>query len=261
MSARLAAALALAIVALVGTAAGAESAPASQAATHPVVVELFTSQGCSTCPPADALLSALGERDAGRVIPLAFHVDSWNHDGWTDPFSSAEWTRRHGFYARKLGAQGAYTPQAVVDGAAELLGSDPAAMSAAIAAAALRPAATLRLELRVSDPGRVEAEVEGELPEGLRDAKLELLFAVVETGLVTPVKRGENGGRTLRNDHVVRSMEKARLEPGADGRFRTAASLKLAASWAPKNLAVVAFVQEPRTLAIRGADSRRLAPS
>ena len=231
-------------------------------ATHPVVVELVTAQGCSSCPPADELLSALGERFAGQVIPLAFHVDSWNHDGWVDPFSSAEWTRRHDFYARKLGAKTPYTPQAVVDGATELLGSDARALGSAIAAAAERPAATMRLELASTDAGRVTVRVEGSLPEALRAEKLELVLAVVETGLVTPVKRGENGGKTLRNDHVVRSLEKAgRVEPDAAGAFREEASLKLGSDWARSNLAIVAFVQEARSLAIRGAGSEKVPAS
>jgi len=260
---RLAVVLALALAA----GAGGQTPPAGDAAAgapagHPVVVELFTSQGCSTCPPADELLSTLSERASGQVIALAFHVDSWNHDGWTDPFSSAEWTRRHAFYARKLGAKGAYTPQAVVDGAAELLGSDRQALSMAIATAARRPAASLRVEVGTPDTERVLVKVEGTLPEELREARLELMLAVVETGLVTPVKRGENGGRTLENDHVVRSFEKsARVAADSAGGFRHETSLKLGPGWERSKLTIVAFVQEARSLAIRGADAEKLPAS
>ena len=94
----------------------------------PVVLELFTSQGCSSCPPADAVLSKLGrdEKLAGRVIPIAFHVDYWTYIGWADPFSSADWTARQNEYARALKADSLYTPQLVVNGATHLNGSDEA---------------------------------------------------------------------------------------------------------------------------------------
>src|SRR5262245_60801676 len=116
-----AAAAVLAISSLAARPAGAGDDP--PAAVHPVVVELFTAQGCSSCPPADRLLTELGGNGGGGIIPLAFHVDYWNHDGWTDPFSSAEWTKRQAAYARRLGLQQVYTPQAVVDGSVELIGS------------------------------------------------------------------------------------------------------------------------------------------
>lgn len=224
----------------------------------PVVVELFTSQGCSSCPPADRLLTALARESDGRMIPLAYHVDSWNHAGWTDPFSSAEWTRRHAFYARTLRAEGAYTPQAVVNGAVELLGSDRESLAAAVATAARRPSGRLVLEI---DPpaGKAKAlslAVRVELPPELRDRRHDLMVALVETGLVTPVKRGENGGRTLENDNVVRTLKRAtRLEPGAAGDGRYTAELRLVSGWDRSRLAVVAFLQDPKTLEIRGATS------
>src|SRR5947209_6278424 len=102
----------------------------------PVVVELFTSQGCSSCPPADALLSDLAHDASlrGRVIPLAFHVDYWDRLGWRDPFSSAEWSRRQYFYVRALSVASAYTPQIVVNGAQQFVGSDRAALEEALVA-------------------------------------------------------------------------------------------------------------------------------
>src|SRR5207248_5820494 len=100
----------------------------------PVVVELFTSQGCSSCPPADALIHDIANDPAmhGRVIPLAFHVDYWDSLGWRDPFSSAEWTQRQARYASTMHLSSAYTPQAVVNGTREFVGSNRAALSAAL---------------------------------------------------------------------------------------------------------------------------------
>lgn len=220
---------------------------------RPVLVELFTSQGCSTCPPADRLLARLGDEAGGHVVALAFHVDSWNHAGWTDPFSNAAWSRRHAAYARALRTEGAYTPQAVVDGAAATVGSEEAALRSAIAAAAARPAAEIALEL---EPGgrSVTVRVGVELPLALRDRKLDLMLAVYETGLETPVRRGENGGRKLRDDYVVRTLERAgRIPAGAQPSYAFAKILALDEDWVPAHLGVAAFLQDPRALTIHGA--------
>src|SRR4051812_17852201 len=103
------------------------------AGERPVVVELFTSQGCSSCPPADALLGELTRR--ADVLPLAFHVDYWNRLGWKDPYSSAESTARQRTYARQLGLRTIYTPQMVVDGGIDVVGSERADVLKAIDAA------------------------------------------------------------------------------------------------------------------------------
>src|SRR5262249_40532139 len=137
-------ALALATLAAAGSAAAAPGADPG----HVVLVELFTSQGCSSCPPADQLLTALGGQDAGRVVPRAFHVDFWNHQGWTDPFSSRDWTQRQVLYERALGQSQVYTPQAIVDGVTEMVGSDAERLRAAIQAAAAKPGARLGLDVR-----------------------------------------------------------------------------------------------------------------
>jgi hypothetical protein len=237
--------------------AGEDPARTNDPATpsdHAVVVELFTSQGCSSCPPADRLLHELGERGAGRLVPLAYHVDFWNHAGWTDPFSSGDWTKRQESYARRLGLRSVYTPQAVVDGGAELVGSDAAALQAAIAAAAAKPAASigLRLEPRES---KVLVEASVDLPEPLRGRKWDLMVALYETGLSTAVGRGENGGRTLQNDYVVRSLQRAgRLKESS----KEEASLKVDSAWNRAHLGVAAFLQDPDTLEIRGASARGL---
>ncbi len=232
--------------------AGAGGLPAAPDGV--VVVELFTSQGCSSCPPADRLLRELGERGAGKLVPLAYHVDFWNHVGWTDPFSSADWTKRQEAYARRLHLGSVYTPQAVVDGAAEFVGSDASALQAAIAAAAAKPAASIALRLEPRD-AKVLVEAAVELPETLRDRKWDLMVALYETGLSTAVGRGENGGRTLRNDYVVRSLQRAgRVKDSS----KEEATVKLEAGWNRANLGVAAFLQDPGTLEIRGASARAL---
>jgi hypothetical protein len=230
------------------------SPPASPPATHAVVVELFTSQGCSSCPPADKVLSELGEAGAGLVIPLSFHVDIWNHAGWTDPFSNRIWTERQAAYARAFKLSSLYTPQAVVDGAAELVGSDANGLRAAIASAEAKPSAAVALRLQ-PEASKVLLYAEVDLPESLRGRSWELLLAVFETGLVTPVGRGENGGRTLQNDYVVRSLSSAGR---VDKPSRLKASLRLEKSWERTHLGVVAFLQDPRSLEIRGAAARLL---
>lgn len=230
--------------------AGALAAPSDRV----VVVELFTSQGCSSCPPADRLLRELGERRAGRLVPLEYHVDFWNHIGWTDPFSSADWTKRQEAYARRLHLGSLYTPQAVVDGAGEFVGSDAAALEAAIAASAAKPAASIALRLEPGD-AKVLVEAAVELPESLRDRKWDLMVALYETGLSTAVGRGENGGRTLRNDYVVRRLQRA---GGVRASSKQETSVKLEAGWNRANLGVAAFLQDPGTLEIRGASARAL---
>ena len=104
----------------------------------PVVLELFTSEGCSSCPPADELLSKLGSSSTG-VIPLAYHVDYWDSVGWSDPFSSGQWTARQTVYVRAMKLSGAYTPQIVINGRWQCVGSDPGAIARAIAAARATP--------------------------------------------------------------------------------------------------------------------------
>ena len=235
------------------------SATAGSVQVHEVVVELFTSQGCSSCPPADRLLAKLGAESGVRVVPLAYHVDFWNHGGWMDPFSSHDWTQRQVAYGRSFGLDNVYTPQAVVDGAAQLNGSDEARIRAAIASAAARPAAVLALALE-SPGSHVLARVDVDLPEALRDRRLDVWLAVYETGLVTAVARGENGGSQLQNDYVVRRLERAaKLAPGGDGQSSHSVKLRLSPDWKRSRLGVAAFVQDPRSLEIRGATARIFA--
>jgi hypothetical protein len=256
---------ALVVLAPVGRAtAQAAGSDATSGEPAPVLLELFTSQGCSSCPRADQLLSRLGQDEAtrARVVPLAYHVDYWNHVGWTDPFSAPAWSQRQDAYCRALKvAAGPYTPQLVVHGQAELNGSQEQRVRAQIQLARER-SAPARVELAVSQAEggkptlrvRVSAEVAG--ATGAR--QLELLVAVFENGLVTAVGRGENQGRSLHDDFVVRRLEKAfslATAPGA--RRERELELKLARGVRVENLGVAAFLQDPDSMRIHAAASVR----
>jgi hypothetical protein len=233
-----------------------ETTPAAEG--RPVVVELFTSQGCSSCPPADRLLSRLMTEMPGRVIPLAFHVDYWNRGGWTDPFSSHRWSERQGAYARKFHLEAPYTPQAVIDGAVEMVGSREDRVRAAIASDAAKPSAAVTMHL-APEAARVRVDVDVDRPDALRQKKLDLMIAIYETGLSTAVERGENGGRTLHDDVVVRALTRAtRISAGGPAQARGTAEMALEKGWNRGGLGVAAFLQDPWSLEIFGAAAMAL---
>jgi hypothetical protein len=225
----------------------------------PVVVELFTSEGCSSCPPADALLARLdGAQLEGNVqlIALEEHVDYWNDLGWTDPFSSRDWTSRQYVYAAALKNGNPYTPQMVVDGWLEFLGSHPQKARQAILEAAGKPKVPVILEQRnASKTGTADFSVKVGKLEGApkRDAT-EVWLAVTETGLHSAVTRGENAGEDLRHAALVRSMRKIG-EARADGEtsFAGDASVSLQKEWQRENLRAVVLVQEKKSRRILGA--------
>jgi hypothetical protein len=206
-------------------------------ATQPVVVELFTSQGCSSCPPADALIREL--RKQPNVIPIAYHVDYWNYLGWRDPFSSREWTQRQMAYTRAFNLGSSYTPQIVVSGAREVIGSNENAVRAAIEEATQRGSiATVKVTL---DHGN--AVVETNAPR----AGLELIVVTTEDGIVTKIERGENRGLTQTNDAIARKL--VRFEGIAAGK-----STHRVETDAQRGT-VIAMLQDPATLRIVAATS------
>src|SRR5439155_23043220 len=156
----------------------------------PVVVELFTSQRCSSCPPADELIRTLA-RDAslrGKVIPLAFHVDYWDRLGWRDPFSAADWSRRQSFYVRALSLRGGYTPQMVVNGERQFVGSNAHALDAALAEES-RQAPFGSVRVTVMRAGAVlAANVSAKVTSA---APTDVVLALVENGISTKVTAGE----------------------------------------------------------------------
>lgn len=240
-----------AAVLLVGTALSATDWRARPAVVPaapgtPVLVELFTSEGCSSCPSADALLRQIDDTQpvtGAEVIVLSEHVDYWNRLGWTDPFSSALFTERQQQYVSSLRAESLYTPQAVVDGAREVIGNDRPALTAAIAAAAARPKAAL--EVRVTARGNVSlaVSVTGMVP---RDHAGEVFVAVAERDLTVQVTRGENANQRLRHTGVVRRLVRA-SGVAKDGTVAVAAfPLDLDPAWNRSALRVVAFTQGAR---------------
>jgi hypothetical protein len=216
----------------------------------PVVVELFTSEGCSSCPPADELLRRLAVEQpvAGvEIIPLALHVDYWNWIGWRDRFSSAAFSSRQRAYARIFRQSSVYTPEMVVEGTAAFVGSDEARAISAIRKAAEAGAHRLTLSASASG-GDLDLDVAG-LPSTPSGAAL--LVAVTENGLATRVGRGENAGRELRHSAVVRRFEAYPAKP--DGAGRQSVRLPLDPSWNRKTMRVAAFLQDPGTGEISAA--------
>ena len=161
----------------------------------PVLIELFTSEGCSSCPPADQLLAALDS----QAIVLGEHVDYWDHQGWRDPFSSHANTLRQESYARHFGIEGPYTPQMVIDGAAQFNGSDRERALAEIARANDRPKTVIHL-------ARVAAGLDIRVEAVARPADIQLAFA--QDAGASQVAGGENKGRNLRHVSILRSLRK-----------------------------------------------------
>lgn len=206
----------------------------------PVVVELFTSQGCSSCPPADELIAQL--KNERGVIPLAFHVDYWDRLGWRDPFSSRQWTQRQMMYVGSMKLNSAYTPQAVINGRVQLVGSAKAAMLSAIADASQKPPVGNVSLTAKRDGNTITAVIHANAP-----ANYDVVLAVFENGVSTNIAAGENSGRRQTDDAIVRLIRRA-----SDGTI----TIPVSPSW--KNLGVAVFLQDRDTLAIGNAATARL---
>jgi hypothetical protein len=208
---------------------------ASPAASAPIaVVELFTSEGCSSCPSAEALLADLSRRST--VYALAFHVDYWDGLGWPDRFASSEYTERQLAYARSFGSEGLYTPQMVVDGTEVVSGSDRAGTEASLDRALSRPSpATVSVRAHASGAGtiRVDYTVAGAVGDAVLDV------AAVERSVSTEVRAGENAGRTLHHVNVVRAFV-ALSRPESSG----STTMRVSVGSSPDNLEVIAYLQQ-----------------
>ncbi len=228
----------------------AEEGPSPPTAPAPpfAVVELFTSEGCSSCPPAEAFVGDLtreARASGGRVYTLAFHVDYWDYLGWKDPFGDAAHTKRQQGYAQALRAGNVYTPQMIVNGADAFVGSDRDKGRQAIEAALGLPAA-VRLALNV-EPAPEGVKVGYEL-NALGKTVL-LNVALLERGLVTAVGRGENAGRTLHHENVVRVFKSLPLTGDAQGSL----SLFPPKLFKSEHASVIAFAQDPKSYRIVAA--------
>ncbi len=221
------------------------SASAYADAKTPVLVELFTSEGCSSCPPADALLRDLVNKQpiAGvQVVAVGFHVDYWNYIGWTDRFSSRQFTQRQEKYGRRFNA-GPYTPQVVVDGRNQYVGSDRRAVSSAIAVAAQEPK-PLRVQL---NPQKKSLRV---LVEGADSGPSDIFLVIVQNQAETNVLRGENSGTVLRHAAVARDLRI--IGRAITGRWAGEVPLPVVAGSNVKDLKAVVFVQQNSTGQVLG---------
>lgn len=232
------------------------AAAATQAqAASPVVVELFTSQGCSSCPDADKVFSSWGrsEFEKGTILPLSYNVDYWNYLGWRDIFSTPVYSRLQRRYAQTLGV-GVYTPQMVVAGRSAFVGSDEAkARKEASRFRLQEPKA--RIEIKAADSARLKLTV-AVTPLQKREGSLRVMLAVFENDLVTQILSGENAGSALRNDFVVRRlMDLGELPPEATKTFRRAIEDPWDPAWKKDHSGAAIFIQDSQTLAIHDAAS------
>ncbi|MFT6580952.1 MAG: hypothetical protein ACJAU6_001382 [Alphaproteobacteria bacterium] len=171
-------------------------------AKSPVVVELFTSQGCSSCPPAEAYLDDLAQRD--DVIALEYHVDYWDYIGWKDPFGNRDYTVRQHRYVEKLGGRYAYTPQMVINGVTHEVGSKRRRVDAIIREAQINASDAAPVLTMVRKGDLITVTLAGATPE----TPLNVVFLSFDGRHKTAITRGENSGKTLVNSHVVRGIER-----------------------------------------------------
>ena len=221
---------------------------------RPVLVELFTSEGCSSCPPADRNLAFLATQQPvadAEIITLAFHVDYWDRLGWKDRFSSSMFSQRQESYAQafKLGSN--YTPQMVVDGRTEFVGSDSAKASGAIAAAAQSAKALVEVhggartwQVKITNaPEHTDATV---------------FAAIAEDGLSSRVERGENSGKMLEHVSVVRELKTLGALAGDKSDLESSFDVQINPEWEKENVKVVVFVQENKAGKVIGVGSAKL---
>jgi hypothetical protein len=237
-----------------------ETAKAAGPNVTPVVVELFTSEGCSSCPPADEVLSKLDKSQSIQgieVIALGEHVDYWNKLGWIDPYSSAEFSTRQSHYADAFGQESVYTPQMIVDGRDEFVGADWNKARAAITRAAHLPKAKVEL-LAASSSNETDKDLKlsihiNDIPHITAGDTADVLLAITESNLRSEVSRGENAGRYLRHTAVVRSLSVlGNVSAGQQG-FEAESTANINVGWQRDNLRAVVLVQERRTRRVLGA--------
>jgi hypothetical protein len=250
-------------LALLGAAAAgwfAVSAQTPQAGAQdhrqPVLVELFTSEGCSDCPPADALLARLDSAQpipGARVIVLSEHVTYWNHEGWRDPFSFDDMDLRQDMYVRQFGLEGGYTPQMVVDGAQQMVGNNAPAVTAAVARAASSAKSEIAIENAHLGSGDLEFSVRSSAAHGAS-----VVAAVAQDATRSEVLRGENKGRTLHHVAVVRILKEFGSN-AADGRsLRLSGSILSGADKTP--LRLVVFLVDRKNGHVTAATEQTLGP-
>ncbi|MES2268052.1 MAG: DUF1223 domain-containing protein [Bacteroidota bacterium] len=239
----------LAIAGLLFAAFGRANQPVVTAADDKgfAVVELFTSEGCSSCPPADELLACVQKENMGKpVYILAYHVDYWNRLGWKDVFSSADFSKRQSAYANWLHLSGVYTPQAIVNGHTEFVGSAQGTLRNAIRTG-LEKAPNVQISLSglaaIKNKATVKYTIEGEASNAT------LVLALVQKDATSVVKSGENGGRTLSHIQIVSKLQNIPLGKKKTGE----ATIELPPNFTAQGYEVIGFVQSAQTGVITAA--------
>lgn len=210
------------------------------------VIELFTSEGCSSCPPADALVAKIQKESAGKpVYILAYHVDYWNRLGWKDQFSSADFSKRQHEYANYLHVQSVYTPQIVVNGKTEFVGSEEGTLRNAIRTC-LQKSMPARLDLTVLKATANHVSLKY-AAEGI-DKNTVLMIALLQKSAQTKVMRGENSGHTLSHVQIVRKLQRVTLH-GNNG----VEDIALPQGFEPQNWEIIGFLQNISNGSVAGA--------
>ncbi|HTZ72565.1 MAG TPA: DUF1223 domain-containing protein [Candidatus Aquilonibacter sp.] len=234
----------------------------ADASRTPVLVELFTSEGCSDCPPADALLEKLDRSlpvDGASVVVLSEHVDYWNDIGWSDPYSSREFSERQAAYAERFRLPSVYTPQMVVDGRFQLVGSDESGAVSAIEDATKAQKASVTLSsVRWESPNSIALHVEtGPMPPSIDTKSAAVWIAAADDTDRSSVTSGENGGRTLTHVAVLRTLVRAGIIDRSSG-FSGNVSVRLNPAHA-RDMRLIAFIQEPAAGRVWGIALARLS--
>ena len=238
--------------------AGYKALGVERTGDSPILLELFTSEGCSSCPPVDSWIQKLDASqpvEGAQLIVLSEHVDYWNHDGWKDPYSSSLLTERQSSYARALGLSDVYTPQVIVDGTAELHLSNPQAASQILSIAA----ATRKIGVRIESAGVTGGIVRARIETDANSAghKADVFVAIALNHAESEVLRGENGGKRLTHVAVAQSVKKiGSLKAGEN--FSGDFEMKVKAGTDPANLGIVVFIQEAGPGRVLGAALQRL---
>lgn len=237
---------------------------AAPTAAHPpiVVAELFTSEGCSSCPPADIALSQLAHQPLAGVdvLTIGEHVDYWDRLGWRDRFSSAEFSARQSTYdASTFHRREVYTPQLVIDGRFARVGSDVDGIRHDIERAAAAQKAIVDVQLAPAAGGHIRIDLRARTPEGFESTGgVDAVFAVTEDALMTEVRAGENRGRRLRHDAVARWMTSVGMPAAVDRLWECRTEVPIATEWNVANVKVIGFLQERASRRIIGAGVARL---
>jgi hypothetical protein len=252
---------ALLFVVLAGWAFVSASDSARGDVPAPVLVELFTSEGCSSCPPADALLQQLDRTQpvvGAHLIVLSEHVDYWNHIGWTDPYSSRFFSDRQGAYSDRFGLSSVYTPQMVVDGNTQFVGNDSHLASQAVQKAlALQKVAIRISRISLGASKMLQTHIDTDaLPETLKVRKADVYLVVALNHAESQVLRGENSGHRLTHVGVVQSLTKiGSIEAGKS--FSQDVRIKLDSRTDPANLRIIAFIQQSGQRQVLGVAQQR----